>query len=92
MKSHGLFLSYSPPIFLSLSLKVFCPCCVGTCLWLAIVPDPELWFSADRSFLGGGGGSLPRLQGPQTLGGFTFWASVSLSVQWECSAGLFGLQ
>ena len=41
-------LCYNLPNFLFLPTKVFsCPCHVGTCMWLAMVADRELQFSAD---------------------------------------------
>ena len=48
MESHGLFVYYSPPNFLILSIKaVSLPCCVGTCMLLAMVAFPEWQFSDD---------------------------------------------
>ena len=46
MKSHGLFVSNSFPIF-SLVKAFFFPCRMETSTWLTIVEDPESQFSAD---------------------------------------------
>ena len=50
MKSHGFFVYYRPPNFLFYLKYVLVPCPVGTCIWLAMVADPEWQFSADLVF------------------------------------------
>ena len=48
MKSHRLFVYYSPLNYLSPSMKVFSfPSFAGICMWFTIVADPKLQFSAD---------------------------------------------
>lgn len=45
VKSQTLY--YNPHNFLLFSTNVFFPCHMGTCMWLAMVADTELQFSAD---------------------------------------------
>ena len=48
MKSHGLIAYYSPPSFLSPSIKMFFfSWCEGVCMWLIMVADPTFQLSPD---------------------------------------------
>lgn len=47
MKGRGLFVYFSPPHIPLLLHESILPCCSGTCMWLAMVADLNLYSSID---------------------------------------------